>query len=261
MAFMLSGQEIHEWLGTGMLALFIIHHALNRSWLRSMGRGKYTPLRVIQTALVVSVSLSMLGSLFSGSMMSRYVFGFLPIHGGMAFARMLHMLSAYWGFIFLSAHLGLHRWMLMGMVMRAMSLKTGSVVRTFTHRILACGIAVYGVYVFGKHHIADYLLWRSMFVFFDYEQPPLQFLGEYLAMMGLWVFLVHVPPGNTAQLAAWIQREAGSLCYYIPWGNLCFFYQDFRQSPSLIPLGTVSSGLEHLEQLDTVASVTAEPIE
>ena len=55
--------------------------------------------------------------------------------------------------------------------------------------------------------------------------------------------------------------EAGSLCYYIPWGNLCFFYQDFRQSSSLIPLGTVSSGLEHMEQLDTVASVTAEPVE
>lgn len=70
-----------------------------------------------------------------------------------------------------------------------------------------------------------------------------------------------VPPGNTAQLAAWIQQEVGSLCYYIPWGNLCFFYQDFRQSSSLIPLGTVSSGLERLEQLDTVASVTAELIE
>ena len=191
MAFMLSGQEIHEWLGTGMLALFIIHHALNRSWLRRIDRGKYTPLRVIQTALVVLVSLSMLNSMVSGIMMSRYVFGFLPIHGGMAFARMLHMLSAYWGFIFLSAHLGLHWGMLMGMVRRAMSLKTGSVVRTFTLRILACGIAVYGVYAFGKHHIADYLIWRSMFVFFDYEQPPLQFLGEYLAMMGLWIFLVH----------------------------------------------------------------------
>ena len=55
--------------------------------------------------------------------------------------------------------------------------------------------------------------------------------------------------------------ETGNLCYYIPWGNLCFFYQDFRQSPSLIPLGTVTSGSEYLEQLDTVEAVTVEPAE
>ena len=52
--------------------------------------------------------------------------------------------------------------------------------------------------------------------------------------------------------------EVGSLCYYIPWGNLCFFYQDFRVSSSLIPLGSVESGTEFLAQLDLASSVTAE---
>ena len=46
-------------------------------------------------------------------------------------------------------------------------------------------------YAFLKHRLVDYLFLRTMFVFFDYEQPPLQFLAEYLAMMGLWVFLAH----------------------------------------------------------------------
>ena len=36
--------------------------------------------------------------------------------------------------------------------------------------------------------------------------------------------------------------DMGSLCYYISWGNLCFFYQDFRISSTLIPLGNVESG-------------------
>ena len=52
--------------------------------------------------------------------------------------------------------------------------------------------------------------------------------------------------------------DVGSLCYYIPWGNLCFFYQDFRASSSLIPLGQVESGTEFLERLDLASSVTVE---
>lgn len=52
--------------------------------------------------------------------------------------------------------------------------------------------------------------------------------------------------------------EVGDLCYYIPWGNLCFFYRDFRHSQSLVPLGTVISGTELLEQLDTESTVTVE---
>lgn len=52
--------------------------------------------------------------------------------------------------------------------------------------------------------------------------------------------------------------EVGDLCYYIPWGNLCLFYQDFRHSESLVPLGTVISGGELLERLDSQPMVTME---
>lgn len=191
MSFMLTEQEIHEWLGAGALVLFIAHHALNWKWVKGLGRGKYTPFRIFQTILAALVLLSMLGSMVSGVMMSRYVFDFLPIQGGMAFARMLHMLSAYWGFIFLSAHLGLHWEMMMGLLRKAVGFKKGSPTRTAILRILACGTAPYGSYAFWKHRIADYLFLRSMFVFFDYEQPPMQFMVEYLAMMGLWMFFAY----------------------------------------------------------------------
>lgn len=55
--------------------------------------------------------------------------------------------------------------------------------------------------------------------------------------------------------------NVGSFCYYIPWGNFCFFYQDFRTSESLMPLGEVESGLEFLESLDTADTVTVEAVE
>ena len=54
--------------------------------------------------------------------------------------------------------------------------------------------------------------------------------------------------------------QRGDLCFYAPWGNLCFFYRDFRESPSLVPLGTIEAGIEYLEALDSAASVTAEAV-
>ena len=54
---------------------------------------------------------------------------------------------------------------------------------------LSCGISAYGVYAFLRHHIADYLFLRSHFVFFDYEQPPVLYFLDLLAMMGLCIAL------------------------------------------------------------------------
>ena len=98
MAYFLTDQEIHEWLGAGMLVLFIAHHILNRKWLKALGRGKYTPYRILQTILALLVLLCMLGSMLSGIWMSRYVFDFLPTQGRMGLARAAHLLCAYWGF-------------------------------------------------------------------------------------------------------------------------------------------------------------------
>lgn len=54
--------------------------------------------------------------------------------------------------------------------------------------------------------------------------------------------------------------KKGDLTYYAPWGNLAFFYQDFRHSPQLIPLGKIESGQEYLEDLDKAAEVTIEQL-
>lgn len=186
MAFMLTGQKAHEWLGAAELVLFIAHHVLNARWLKNIGHGKYTPFRLLQTVLALLVLLTMLGSMVSGIMMSRYAFAFLDIHGGMSLARTMHMVCAYWGFIFLSAHLGLHWSMMMGTVRKAAGIKGRSAVRTAVLRVLALLLAGFGVYAFGKNQIADYLFLKSQFVFFDFSQPPVQFFTEYLAMMGLF---------------------------------------------------------------------------
>ena len=191
MAYFLTEQEIHEWLGAGMLVLFVIHHILNFKWLKALDRGKYTPYRVLQTALALLVLLCMLGSMLSGIWMSRYVFDFLPTQGHMGLARTAHLLCAYWGFLLLSAHLGLDWGIMLGAARKAAGGKPPAPARTAVLRVLACGISGYGVYAFFKHRIADYLFLRSHFVFFDYEQPPVLYILDLLAMMGLWIALAY----------------------------------------------------------------------
>lgn len=54
--------------------------------------------------------------------------------------------------------------------------------------------------------------------------------------------------------------EIGDLTYYSPWGNLAFFYKNFRHSNGLIPLGKIISGIENLEKIDESSLVKIEKI-
>lgn len=189
MTYELIGQAAHEWLGIGIFVLFILHHILNRKWSGSLLKGKYTPLRIWQTTLVLLVLAAMIGSMVSGVILSRHALSFLPIKGGRSFARSLHMLASYWGFVLMSLHLGLHWRMMMGMAGKMM--KKPSAVRTWTLRIFALAIAVYGVYAFIKRDIGSYMLLKIQFVFFDFEEPLTVFLLDYMAIMGLFIFIGH----------------------------------------------------------------------
>lgn len=183
------GQAAHEWVGIMMLVLFILHHILNRRWSKKLLKGKYTALRITQTALVALVLLSMLGSAVSGVILSRHALAFLPISGGSAFARSLHMLSAYWGLVFMSLHLGLHWSAMMSMVGRLVT--KPSAARRWALRAAAALIAGYGVYAFIKRDIGCYMLLRNQFVFFDFEEPLILFLPDYISVMGLFVCIGH----------------------------------------------------------------------
>ncbi len=189
MPYELVGQAAHEWLGIGIFILFVVHHILNGRWSRNIWKGKYTPVRVWQTILVFLILVAMIGSMVSGIILSRHALSFLPINGGRSFARSLHMLASYWGFAFMSLHLGLHWSMMMGMAGKLV--KTPSRARTWILRILALGIAAYGIFAFVKRDIGSYMLLKIQFVFFDFEEPLIFFLMDYAAVMGLFVCIGH----------------------------------------------------------------------
>lgn len=116
MGYQFWGEAAHEWIGAGMFVLFISHQVCNLNWYKNLFSlksgifrpGKYTPMCIIRTVINFLALAAMLMQIYSGIILSRHVFAFLPIQGGTALARRLHVLGSYWGFLFMSLHLGLH---------------------------------------------------------------------------------------------------------------------------------------------------------
>ncbi len=166
------GEAVHEWIGAGMFVLVIAHQVCNLNWYKNLFRGRYTPMRILQCVINILTLAAMLALMYSGITMSRHVFAFLPIRGGMAFARRLHILGSYWGYVLMSLQLGLH-W---GMVLNVAAKKHIS-----QRKCQAAGFiiglltAAYGVYVFFKRNFLTYMFLRSEFVFLDYEEPKFKF--------------------------------------------------------------------------------------
>ena len=221
MGYHFWGETAHERAGAGMFVLFIAHQILNRGWYQSLFRGKYTlrashnacpsgtytlrasrnacpcgagglrpsrytPVRILMLAVNILTLAAMAFLMYSGITMSRHVFVFLPARGGMAAARRLHLLGSYWGFLLMSLHIGLH-W---GMVWNKLEKKAG---KQRGHLYLAGSmmIALYGAYVFIKRDFLTYLFLKSEFVFLDYAESKILFYLDYMALMGLCIFITH----------------------------------------------------------------------
>lgn len=190
MGYQFWGEAAHEWIGAGMFVLFILHHILNLNWHKRIFKGKYTAMRTVTLCVDILVLLAMLALMYSGIVMSRHVFAFLPIESGLALARKLHILGAYWGFILMSLHLGLHWNMILGMLRKQIKLPA-SRARNTALFLASAVIAAYGVYVFISRNFATYLFLQSEFVFLDYNEPKCLFYIDYLALMGLCIFIAH----------------------------------------------------------------------
>ena len=186
MAEILTGQEIHEWLGTVMLALFFAHHLLNLRWWKGLLKGRYTPSRASYTALDLLLLLDMIALCVSGIMMSGFVFRFLHLNGGMMIARQLHLFASYWGLILMSAHLGMHMEQFFPLFRKMFRLSEKSTVRTWVLRMIAAVLSVYGFYSFIAQHMADYLFLQTHFVLFDETKAAVAYFAETVAMMCLF---------------------------------------------------------------------------
>ena len=191
MGYQFWGEAPHEWVGAGMFLLFVAHHLLNGRWPKTLFKGKYSALRTVTLCVDLLLLLAMLAQMYSGIVMSRYVFAFLPGTGGMSLARRLHILGAYWGFLLMSVHLGLHWNMILGMLRKALKIKSKTKSPSMIAFAAGLTISGYGIWVFISRGFPTCLFLKSEFVFLDYSEPKIFFYMDYLALMGLCIFIAH----------------------------------------------------------------------
>ena len=66
MAYQVTGEQAHEWIGMGMTLLVIVHQILNRKWYGAVFRGRYTAYRALSAAVNILLLLSFVLTAFSG---------------------------------------------------------------------------------------------------------------------------------------------------------------------------------------------------
>ena len=70
MAYQVTGEVLHEWIGMGMTLLVIIHQIFNRRWYAAIFKGRYNPYRTLTTAVNVLLVISFLLTALCGMSMS-----------------------------------------------------------------------------------------------------------------------------------------------------------------------------------------------
>lgn len=189
MPYSLLSETAHEWIGMAMFILFVLHHLLNRKWISSIMKGKYTSLRVVQTILAVIMFGLMIGSMVSGILLSNHIFKAVRIAGTSTIARQVHMFCAYWGLVVMSIHIGIH-WN-MAVLMMGRLFKNKSRFRSILVKGIAVVMACYGVYAFHKRQIGLYLLMKMHFVFYNYSESVAAFMADYMMVMVSIAFVTY----------------------------------------------------------------------
>ena len=182
MAYQVTGEMAHEWIGMGMTALVIVHQILNRKWYSALFRGKYNPYRILTTVLNILLVLCFALTAFCGMSMSGYAVPFMYGLAPVSFVRRMHLSMSHWAFVLMGLHLGMHiPAMTAGLKWseQAKAMFTG----LFT---LAAGL---GLYLFIRNGVTDYLFFRVPFAFLDYDKAGWLVIVENLLMLSTWVLI------------------------------------------------------------------------
>ena len=182
MAYQVTGEVLHEWIGIGMTVLVIIHQILNRKWYGAIFKGKYNAYRIISTVINVMLILSFALTAFCGMSMSGHAVPFLYGMTKVSFARRMHLSMSHWAFVLMGLHLGMH------IPVMTAKLKLADKVRMVIS-VLLCLISGFGLFLFIKNGMPGYLFFRVPFAFLDYEKAGILVFLENILMLTFWAYI------------------------------------------------------------------------
>ena len=199
--FLFPAEIVHEILGVALFVLWAIHIILNRRWYASLAqasklitstnandrrsygaifKGKYNPYSIMQTVINCGILICTIFLMISGIILSNQLFTFLNIQSGLGFARIAHLLSSHWYYLFMSLHIGLH----MGRLFQNVAAKK-------LPCILFVLTSLYGLYAFIIRGVWKYLILKQQFFFFDLERGYILFAMDYISIIILFATISH----------------------------------------------------------------------
>ena len=199
MAYQVTGEAAHEWIGVSMTILVIVHQILNRRWYSALFKGRYNPYRSLTTVLNILLVLCFAMTAFCGMSMSGYAVPFMYGLAPVSFVRRMHLSMSHWAFVLMGLHLGMH------IPAMTAGLKWSDRTRNMLTGLstLAAGL---GLYLFIKGGMPDYLFFRVPFAFLDYDKAGWLVIIENLLMLSTWVLI----GTRAAQLCRVLGRKGGS---------------------------------------------------
>ena len=178
--YLFPADIVHEILGVALFVLWAIHIFLNRRWYGAIFKGKYNPYRIMQTVINCCILICTIFLMISGIILSNQLFTFLNIQSGLGFARIAHLLSSHWYYLFMSLHIGLH----MGRLFQNVAAK-------IIPRIILVLVCAYGLYAFIARGVWKYLVLKQQFFFFDLERGYILFAMDYISIIILFATISH----------------------------------------------------------------------
>lgn len=181
---------IHEILGVFTLLLFMIHNTLNRHWYTAIGKGKMDLLRIIKTSMNLLFLIIIILVAVTGVLISQTIFSSFSLSDNL-WAHELHILSAFWGFILLSIHIGFHGKALWGKLCHWLRVDSTTLSYILLSRAASLLIIIYGIYASSKRNIGSKLLLQHVFNEYTAQPSLVSFIVDYAAIMGCYVVITY----------------------------------------------------------------------
>ncbi len=190
MAYYLTGNTIHEFIGVTVFVQFIVHNLLNRKWYKAILKGKYNFRRILQLGINLLFLATMSVMMISAVFISSDLFSFIIINNDMTL-RQIHVQTAYWGFIIMAVHIGLSWEIIISSARRMTGITGKSRIRTILLRVLAVLIVFYGVNSSFEREVGSKLLIYNPFGWYTNDQSYIGFLIDHLSIMGIYICGTH----------------------------------------------------------------------
>lgn len=188
LAFRITGDILHEWIGIAVYVLFVIHNVMNRHWytqlfVKKRERPFNWKLNTITNLLLIAV-MSVI--LVTGLAQSKSVLSFLELPGSMLL-RQIHSITSYWGYILISVHLGMH-WQMMNKYLFGKRINgTNRHFYKLFFPLFGALMAAGGVWAFIERGMYSKLLLGMSFDFWD--KSEVLFFSYHLLIMALFVWI------------------------------------------------------------------------